>query len=145
MFPSDKYEISGDKRNEKNEGMHVAVCGISHELAQWQGERAAQNYKINTPAHEPFIGRAASSTVRARSPQLGYQFLLSSRSSLFLKNHAVITLSRFLSRTAGVRSHGIAGIDDAMQPSPPVHDNLPNCDSWLLGPSRNCQRLPDSI
>ena len=37
--------------------MHVTVARISHELAQWQSERAAQNDKIDTPAGKASIGR----------------------------------------------------------------------------------------
>jgi hypothetical protein len=33
------------------------VARISHELAQWQSKRAAQDDKVNTPAHKTFISR----------------------------------------------------------------------------------------
>src|SRR5437763_16810851 len=57
LFPSNIYQISGDERNEENVGMHITVACISCELAQWQSKRAAQDDKVETPAHETFIDR----------------------------------------------------------------------------------------
>ena len=59
--------------------MHVTMARISHELAQWQSERAAQDDKIDTPARQTVLDRCRSSDARSRSLPLDYQYSVDSR------------------------------------------------------------------
>src|SRR6266567_6681665 len=124
--------------------MHFTVARISYELAQWQSERAAQNHKIETPAHETFIGR--DRRLRLVDHVLcGWTFSVWQTHSRYLpKGFApTITLSRSLPWMAESKpSHCVCPRRN--QPSLPVHDNSPNYDSSLLRPGRNSEYSSDS-
>src|SRR6266480_35847 len=145
MFPPNIYQISGDERNEENVGMHITVACISCELTQWQSKRAAQDDKIDTPAHETFIDRH-------RRPRMvdhvlcGWAFSIWQTHSRYLPKGSArtITLSRSLPWMVGSKpSH--YGCRRRNQPSLPVHDSLLNYDSSLSRPSRNSGHALDSI
>src|SRR3954452_11118660 len=77
-------------------------------------------------------------------PGVGLSIFVASKAASFPKDISLITLSRFSPWKAGSKPSHYA-YRRRNQSNPPIHRNPPNCDSWLLTPGQNCERLSYSI